>query len=266
MPLVALISLVVYFFLVSILFSMLGLGGGAVYTPLQLFVGVPFHQAATTSLLVILLGSGSASVVYYKNKKIIWRLSLFLLLFSGIGSSAGGFLSHLISERTLSLLFTITVLVIARLMLKDKSCPDALAEITCVVRLSRKVILPSGQTNMLPLAPLALIAGILSALLGIGGGALLVPIMTLVCRMPMDIAVGSSIFVVTITALLALPGHIIHGHFAAPEAFSLAGAAFLGGIIGARTAVNTEAQKLRTAFSAVLVVVGLAVFLQSFVL
>ena len=51
---------------VAIVFSMLGQGGGAMYTPLQVWFGVNFHQAATTSLFLIMVTSVSASLVFHK--------------------------------------------------------------------------------------------------------------------------------------------------------------------------------------------------------
>jgi uncharacterized membrane protein YfcA len=262
MSLLLLICLQIYFFLVSILFAMLGIGGGAIYTPLQLFVGVSFHTAAANSLLVILLGSLSASWVYFKNRKINWGVVFFLLIFSGLGASIGGFLSGQISEKYLSLLFTITLMVISKMMLQGDISKTTIERTAFDHR--TRVITPSVAVFVL--CPAAFSAGLLGALLGVGGGALLVPLMLLVCKLPMDIAVGSSTFLITLTALLALPGHIEHEHLVLSQALPLAAVTLLGGLVGAKLSLKTEQQKLRTAFAAVLVVVSLAVFARAFLL
>ncbi len=66
-----LVALVI-FLLFSTLFGMFGVGGGAVYTPIQLFIGVSFNEAATVSLFLIAVTSLSSGVVYVRAGLIDW--------------------------------------------------------------------------------------------------------------------------------------------------------------------------------------------------
>ncbi len=63
-------------FLVAVVFSMLGQGGGTLYTPLQVLFGLDFHVAATTSLFLIMITSLSATLVFRKAKKVDWPLAI----------------------------------------------------------------------------------------------------------------------------------------------------------------------------------------------
>jgi len=70
--------LAVLFVGVAILFSILGQGGGVLYTPLQVWSGIDFHTAATTSLFLIMVMSLSSSIVFRKAKRIDWPLAIVL--------------------------------------------------------------------------------------------------------------------------------------------------------------------------------------------
>ncbi len=65
--------LTVAMFGVAVVFSMPGQGGGALYTPLQVWMGIEFHEAATTSLFLIMVTSAAASLVFHKAKRIVRR-------------------------------------------------------------------------------------------------------------------------------------------------------------------------------------------------
>ena len=71
------------FLFVAIVFSMLGQGGGALYTPLQVLAGVGFHEAATTSLFLIVVVSLSSTLVFRRGRKVDFPLVAVL---AGAGS------------------------------------------------------------------------------------------------------------------------------------------------------------------------------------
>jgi uncharacterized membrane protein YfcA len=84
------VILAVAMFAVAVVFSMLGQGGGAIYTPLQVGMGIEFHEAATTSLFLIMVTSAAASLVFYKAKRIDWPLALVLETVTTAGGFTGG--------------------------------------------------------------------------------------------------------------------------------------------------------------------------------
>ena len=85
-------------FVAAIFASMVGQGGGIFYTPIQVWLGVGFHQAATTSLFLIMVLSLSASLNFRKAHEIDWGLVAVLELPTTLGAWLGGRLSRDVSR------------------------------------------------------------------------------------------------------------------------------------------------------------------------
>ena len=121
-----LIILAILMFVVAVVFSVLGQGGGVLYTPIQVWAGIDFHIAATTSLFLIMVMSLSASIVFRKAKRIDWPLVLVLESSTTLGGFAGGLWSGQFSGKALSVLFAVFVAVAAYFMIRkfdvDRSC------------------------------------------------------------------------------------------------------------------------------------------------
>jgi uncharacterized membrane protein YfcA len=115
--LTALLALV--FFVVAAAFSMLGQGGGALYTPVQVFFGIRFHTAATTSLFLIMVTSLSATLVYRRAGRVDWGLALALEAATALGGLTGGLVSDRFSGTFLSLLFAGFIAFAATFMVRD---------------------------------------------------------------------------------------------------------------------------------------------------
>ena len=80
---------------------MLGLGGGIVYIPLQVFLGISYHQAAATSLFLVVLNSLSATVVYARANRIDWKLVAIVEAATVVGGFIGGLIAGAGSESLL---------------------------------------------------------------------------------------------------------------------------------------------------------------------
>ena len=105
----------------------------------------------------------------------------------------------------------------------------------------------------LPLVlPATALIGLLSGMLGITGGILKLPIMVLLCGVPMDIAVGTSTAMVALTALSGLAGHVLHGPVAWGTAGTFAAAALAGGFVGSRVSLRLDRRRLRRIFGLIL--------------
>ncbi len=246
---ISFVILPIAMFVVSILFSMLGQGGGALYTPLQVYSRINIHTAAATSLFLIMVTSLSATVVFRKAKRVDWHLAIVLEIVTGLGGFLGGLYSSHFSNSALSIFFAIVLLVAAIFMIRkmepkqyDPSTPHDL------FHWRREFNGRSFLVN-LPLAlPSAFLAGSASGLVGVGGGILNVPLMVVLLGIPVDVAVGCSAFMVGVTATCGLAGHLIHTHWDWKLALLLAVAVYLGGQIGARTSLVVDKVKLRTGF------------------
>lgn len=241
----------------AVLPSMLGQGGGVLYTPIQTFFGIGFHEAATTSLFLIMVTSFSATLVYRKEQRIDWALAIVLESATALGGFCGGFVSGSFSPAVLSLLFAITLALAAYWMLvvpRHGDVPDSNPQ--HAFNWQRRLGDVSYRVNI-PLAlPLSFFAGAMSGLLGIGGGLLKVPLMVLVLHIPFEIAVGSSALMVGLTAAGGFAGHVVHGHWNWQMSLVLAVAAFVGGQIGSRVSLGLDKKRLQVFFCWFLLVIA----------
>ncbi len=254
-----LMVLAVCVFAVALVFSMLGQGGGALYTPLQVWLGVNFHQAATTSLFLIIVTSASASLVFHKAGKIDWPLAIVLETVTAAGGFAGGLGSEWFSGATLSLLFAAVIaaaaLFMVRPMKERQPCADSAGGF---FSWKRTLSEQSYCVNLAMALPISFAAGVVSGMVGVGGGLIKVPMMVLALGVPMDIAVGSSALMVGLTASGGFAGHLVSGHWDWRMSLVLAAAVFVGGQIGSRLTVRLDKARLKKGFGWFLLAIAAA--------
>lgn len=247
-------------FLIASVFSALGLGGGVVYTPVQLFFGIEFHTAATTSLFLIMVMSLSATLVFRKAATVDWPLAIVLESSTTLGAFFGGLYSGHFSSKFLIILFSGVLASAAFFMVKHFEIPNRCGDNPGgFFRWHRGVGFETYCVNLGLALPVAFVAGIVSGLLGVSGGILKVPMLVLLFGVPMNIAVGSSAFMVGLTAAGGFLGHLAAGHFYWRITLALVPGIFLGGQIGARTSVRIDKTKMKRFFGYLLA--ALAVFL-----
>jgi len=256
-----LILLAVLMFLAAVVFSMLGQGGGVLYTPIQVWAGIDFHVAATTSLFLIMILSLSASIVFRKANKIDWPLALVLESSTALGAFAGGLWSEQFSGKSLSVLFAVLIVVAAFFMIRtfdlDRSHEkQRFGPFAWRRRLGEEAYC----VNLAVALPVSLVAGLFSGMLGVGGGIFKVPMMVLLLNIPMDIAVGSSALMVGFTAASGFTGHVVNGHWDWRTSLVLAVTVFVGGQIGSRISVVLDTKKLKKGFGWFLLVVAAMMF------
>ena len=237
--------------------ALFGQGGGVLYTPLQVWSGVDLHTAAPISLFLILIISISSTIVFRKAHQVDWGTALVMEIPTTLGAFLGGVLSQYVSSQTLGLLLSILLGTAAWFLLRP---PKGNFQ-------SRVVSHPShwtwqrsmnGETYQLDLRlviPVMLAVGLLTSMVGIGGGALKVPLMVLLFGVPVPIAIGSA-FMVGLTAAAGLLGHISFGSFNWTAALLLAIPVFIGGQIGSRLSVHMDALHLEKWFGYFILVVA----------
>lgn len=260
MGMVTFVFLFVAMFLTALVFSALGLGGGTLYLPIQLFFHIDFHVAATTSLFLILVTSLSSTLVFRKAKIVDWALALVLETATTLGGFFGGLYSGRFSSETLTFLFIGVIAVAACFMVrKIKDRPDLVAGLARFPSWGRHSGLERYKINLAIALPISLLVGGLSGLIGVGGGILKIPMMVLLFRVPMNVAVGSSAFMVGVTASGGFLGHLKAGQCDWKIALALSPAVFLAAQIGARRSIKVEKAKLKIYFGYLLL--ALAVIL-----
>lgn len=250
-------------FVAASLFSMLGQGGGVLFTPIQVWAGIDFHIAAATSLFLIMIMSLSASIVYRKAKRIDWPMALALESVTSLGGFAGGVWSAQFGVAFLSAMFAVVVACAAFFMIRPvaRAVPSSAAP-NSFYRWRRTLGTQTYVVNLAIALPVSFLAGVASGMLGVGGGILKVPMMVLLFGVPMDIAVGSSAFMVGLTAAGGFAGHVASGHWDWKMSLALAVAVFAGGQIGSRISVSLDKDKLKKGFGWFLLVIAALMILR----
>ena len=100
-------------------------------------------------------------------------------------------------------------------------------------------------------------------MVGVGGGILKVPMMVLLFGIPMEIAVGSSAFMVGLTAAGGFAGHVASGHWDWKVSLIFAVAVFAGGQIGARLSIGVDRRKMKKGFGWFLFAIALVMCLKA---
>jgi uncharacterized membrane protein YfcA len=205
---IELVFLCLVFFIASGISSMIGLGGGALYVPILLAFNFPFYQAAAISIFIIMALSISASLVYYRAQLIDWKLALVIEPLTAIMSFAGGFYSYFVRIKELKILLILILIVSGYFMLKPvKEIKNKFVNRRKWGFWSRKFGEDAYSVNLVVAFPLSALSGLMAGLLGIGGGIIKVPLMVLLLGVPMKVAVGTSCFMVGLTALFGFWGH-----------------------------------------------------------
>ncbi len=190
-------------FLISLVFSMFGQGGGSLYTPTLFLLGYATLVSSSTSLVLNLVTALFATIVYYREKLVDLRLALAFIPGIVAGSFLGGAEGNFVSTTLLLWLFVIFLLGAGGRMVYTHWEKTPAAEIG------------PKRPSRLTYAIIALFSfgvGIISGLLGVGGGILIVPFLIFAYRLPTKLSAGTSGFVVIFSSLFGVLGHSAFGH------------------------------------------------------
>jgi uncharacterized protein len=235
---------------VGLVIGGLGGGGGVLAVPALVYVlGQPVPAATTGSAVIVGVTSAVGVLVRCRGGTIDWRTG-FALAATGVPAAiAGTLLGHRVAEGVLLLAFAGLSAVAAAALLLDG-------------RVARVAV--EHRPRALVVAGCGAAVGFLTGFLGVGGGFLVVPVLTLVLHLPMRRAVGTSLLVITLNSAAALSTRVV----APPEldwrvlcTFTVA--AVVSALVAGRVADRLSGAALTRAFAGMLLAVSLAVGAQS---
>lgn len=260
---------------VGFLSGMFGVGGGFLLTPLLIFYGIPSEVAVATTASHITASSMAGVIAHWKRRTVDFTMAGVLLAGGLIGTSVGVYLFKLLreagqSEFVVSAGYVILLGTVGGLMLKESletlraarsgNPPSTWpAHHNWIHGLPLKMRFRQSRLYISVFPPLVLgfIVGILSAIMGVGGGFILVPAMIYLLRMPTSVVMGTSflqILCVTAatTVLQATSNYTVD--------IMLAGVLILGGVVGAQFGVRTgsrlRGEQLRLLLAILVLAVG----------
>lgn len=258
----------------GLLGSLLGLGGGIIVVPaLSLALGVDIRYAIGASIVSVIATSSGAGAAYVKDHLANIRVGMLLELATTAGALFGALLAGVVGGRWLYLIFAAAIAYTATAMWRHED--------TKRPRSARRDRLADGfslhgshfDARSGEWAPyrvdhtglglgLSGAAGIMSGLLGVGGGIIKVPAMVLGMGIPIKVASATSNFMIGVTAAASAGVYFARGDIdpfvAAPTALGVLG----GSVLGARLIGRLRGPVLRTVFTAVLVIVAVQMALK----
>ncbi|MBC7386711.1 MAG: sulfite exporter TauE/SafE family protein [Cryobacterium sp.] len=250
--------------------ALLGLGGGFILIPFfTLVLGINIKYAIGASLVSVIATSSGAAATYVKDRMTNIRVALFLEIGTTLGAISGVILAAYLEPAALYLLFAVFLGWSALAMLRKKETqggqvivkPDALAD-----RLRLHSAYPGGPNHemisyrvthsQLGLA-LMYVAGCVSALLGIGSGALKVPAMDQAMKIPIKVSSATSNFMIGVTAATSAGVYFIRGDIIPGLAGPVALGVLVGSRVGSRFLTAWSGRTVRVIFVVTLFIVAI---------
>jgi uncharacterized protein len=241
--------------------ALAGVGGGIIVVPLlTIALGVPLHNAIAVSLLGIIAVSTTASANYLEAGLVSRRIGLALLTATTIGGIIGGYTAGLVDARVLAGLFGVVLVAVAlRMLLGHEADVAEIIDEPGRLEFDAAYVEPrTGEEvayrvrNVGPASVVSVFAGILSGLLGVGGGVINVPTMNVLMGVPIRVATTTSTYMLGATAVASAVLYFSRGEVDP----ALAGAVVLGGVAGGRIGARLQHRLPRRALTLIFVVVA----------
>ena len=259
---------------VGFLSGMFGVGGGFLMTPLLIFVGVPPAVAVATEANQITAASVSGALAHGRKDGIDYKMGFVLIIGGAVGSYFGSMLFTILKatgqvDLMISLAYVVFLGAIGGMMFIES--------VVAIIRNRRGIAPKPGRrprtwVDALPLKmrfrkskmyisvllPLAIggIVGILAAIMGVGGGFIMVPAMIYLLNMPIKVVIGTSLFQITfVTASVTFLHSVNTQTVDVVLAVILLVGAVIGAQIGARFGLKLKGEQLRILLAILVLVV-----------
>jgi uncharacterized membrane protein YfcA len=262
---------------VGFLSGLFGVGGGFLLTPLLVFYGIPSTVAVGTTLSHIAASSVSGAITQWRRRAIDFKMAAIMLAGGFLGTLVGVWLfSHMRAQGQMDLIVSLSYVLllgtVGGIMLKESL--DTLRAARSGVPVPSRPINRAWLTGLplktrfrqsrlyisvIPPVAIGLFVGILSAIMGIGGGFIVVPAMIYLLRMPTNVVLGTSLVqIIGITAVTTVLQATSNFAVDVVLAFFLV----MGGVVGAQLGVRAGAKLRGEQLRFLLAILVLAVALR----
>ncbi len=235
--------------LVGLALGMLGGGGSILAVPLLVYVaGVGAKEAIATSLLVVGVTSAVALVPYARARRVRWRTGALFGAAGMAGAYGGGRAAAFVPGAVLLAAFAVMMLATAAAMIRG-----------------RRTIVPERPHGELPVLHVLVegaVVGLVTGMVGAGGGFLVVPALVLLGGLPMPAAVATSLLVIAMKSFAGLAGYLAVVEIDWALAGAVTAAAVVGSLAGGRLGRAVPQDALRRAFGWFVLAMGTFVLVQ----
>ncbi len=234
--------------LIGLSLGVLGGGGSILTVPILVYVaGLDAKEAIATSLFVVGVTSAAGAVSHARGGRVRWRTALFFGAAGMTGAFAGGILGGYLPGKALLVAFALMMVATSLAMIRGRRQPSKPAHHE----------LPIGRTLVD-----GFVVGLVTGLVGAGGGFLVVPALALLGGLPMSVAVGTSLVVIAMKSFAGLAGYLATVQLDWGLALGVTAAAVVGSIIGGRLVGHIPEDGLRKAFGWFVLAMGVFVLLE----
>ena len=241
----------------------LGGGGGALAVPALVYVlGQNAHDATTGSILIVGVTSLVGIIARIRERGVEWRTGTAFGVVGIPAAYLGTLTNRHVDQPVLLIAFACLTLSAAAAMLwrgheSPGASPEAGGTVTAVA--VRRTV--AGQAVKIVVGGVAV--GFLTGFLGIGGGFLVVPVLVIVLRMPMALAVGTSLYIIVLNAVSSILSRTTDLHLQWQVIAPFTVAAIVASLVAKRLASHLSGATLTRAFAVMLGAVGLFVAVES---
>ena len=238
-------------FVSSFVLTMVGLGGGLIFSPLFVLLGFPLSTAVSASLFLNGTAALSAATTYYRRKMVDVKTAIPLLISSTAAAPLGAMLTDVLPVRLFSGILAVVILMAAaRMIFSGKVEASATPK--------------SARYRVIGGAVIGIVIGIMAGLLGIGGGVFIVPLLIYVLRLPTKTSAATSIFIVVFSSFSGFVAHASLSHIDWKFILPAAVFSFLGGRLGATImSERLKGKRVRQIFGGVLLIFFLKLLQRS---
>jgi len=248
--------------------ALVGLGGGVILVPALLFLGTGFaffpelspQQIVGLSVIMMIFTGLSSTLAYMKVGTVDYKSGIIFFAGSAPGTVIGAFVNKNLDLPSFNLYFGILLVLLSLLLL----IRDHLKEVHWFVDNGRQTtFIDKQQKKYVYGYPiwfallLTFFVGFASGLFGIGGGSIIVPAMILLFLFPPHVAIGTSMFMVFLSAIINSITHISLGHVPWIYTAAVVPGAYMGAKIGAHLNKHLNSETLVIILRLVLLVLGL---------
>jgi uncharacterized membrane protein YfcA len=252
--------------------ALVGLGGGVFIIPgLTLFLGVPIHTAVAASLMAVMATSATATAAYVRKDLTNLRLGLGLEAVTVIGALGGGLLGVSLGREVLSGIFGGVMIPVSIYMAyRHRSAPSSEVDAGDLGRFGARYFdlslcreVSYRPHNMWAGMASSGVAGVVSGLLGVGGGFLKMPVMVLAMGVPARAAVSTSSLMVGITASVTSLVYFARGMVDPFVAVPVVLGVMVGAYVGSKLTLRIRSSVLQAVLAVALFVLAVQMILSA---
>lgn len=236
--------------LIGISLGLLGGGGSILTVPILVYVaGFGAKEAIAASLFVVGVTAAAGAVSHARAGRVQWRTGLLFGLAGMVGAFGGGLLGGVVPGDWLLIAFAVMMLATSIAMLRGRRGGARSGSAHAELPVAR--ILVDGA-----------VVGLVTGLVGAGGGFLVVPALVLLGGLPMSVAVGTSLVVIAMKSFAGLAGYLTTVSIDWPIVLAVTAMAVVGSVVGGKLAGVVPEARLRQAFGWFVLAMGVFVLVQ----